>query len=361
LRAIAFVAFLAVSMHALADEPPVRVDPATYPGKTWQHITNPGALGWSPSALERLRKALEGTQANSMLVVYSGKVLFAYGDVHKPLVIASVRKSILSALYGNYVASGKIRLDATLADLGIDDVGGLSAKEKQATVRDLLRARSGVYHPAANKGDDSASAPPRGSQEHGAYFLYNNWDFNALGTIFEQQTGQDIYDAFQHDIAGPVQMEDFRRSEQHKERNDRLSVHPAYHFHMTSSDLVRFGYLMLRGGNWNGKQLVPAAWVAESTRVSTRVMDMHPDRLHSGPVGYGYLWWPWDWPWAQGPFTGAYTGHGYGGQFITELPALDLVVALNTPQHASHPVRLWDYLMLLDILVSARCDASPCP
>jgi CubicO group peptidase (beta-lactamase class C family) len=352
---------LSASLATFADEPSIRVDPATYPGKTWQRIANPGALGWSPATLERLRKALEGTQATSMIVIYSGKELFEYGDVHKTLVLASVRKSMLSVLYGNYVASGKINLDATLADLKIDDVGGISAKEKQATVRDLLRAHSGVYHPSANGGDDSASAPPRDSQEHGTYFLYNNWDFNALGTIFEQQTGQDIYDAFQHDIAEPVQMEDFWRSEQHKIHNDRVSIHPAYHLHISSSDLARVGYLMLRGGNWNGKQLVPADWVKESTRVSTPVSEMHPDRLRAGPVGYGYLWWPWDSEWAKGPYKGAYTAQGLGGQFVTVLPQLDLVVALNTPQHTPPSARLRDYLKLLDILASARCSSAPCP
>ena len=53
-------------------------------------------------------------------------------------------------------------------------------------VEHLLSARSGVYHPASNGGDDLASAPPRGSQAPGAYYLYSNWDFNVAGAIFEQ-------------------------------------------------------------------------------------------------------------------------------------------------------------------------------
>lgn len=361
MRRLALAIGLVVCAVALADELPARIDPSTYPGKTWQRIANPGALGWSASTLDRFRKELEATQAGSVFVAYSGKELFEYGDVHKPQFLASVRKSLLSALYGNYVASGTIKLDSTLAELAIDDNGGLSAREKQATVRDLLQARSGVYHPAANKGDDLDNAPPRDSQEHGTYFLYNNWDFNALGTIFEKRTGQNIYDAFENDIARPVQMEDFKRSLQVKEHHDNLSIHPAYHFHVSSSDLARVGYLMLRNGNWAGKQLVPADWVKQTTRVVTPVLDMHPERLQKGPLGYGYLWWPWDSGWAKGPYEGAYTGHGLGGQFITVLPALDLVVAFETPQRVAHPVKLSDYLKLLDTLVSARCSAAPCP
>ena len=61
-------------------------------------------------------------------------------------------------LYGNYVASGRVRLDKTLAELGLDDIGGLTAREKEATIEDLLSARSGVYHAASNPGDNLADA-----------------------------------------------------------------------------------------------------------------------------------------------------------------------------------------------------------
>jgi len=64
-------------------------------------------------------------------------------DVH------SIRKSYLSALYGIHVHEGRIQLSKTLADLGIDDQSPLTAVEKRATVADLLKARSGVYHPTS--------------------------------------------------------------------------------------------------------------------------------------------------------------------------------------------------------------------
>ena len=64
-------------------------------------------------------------------------------------------------LYGNYVASGKIPLQKTLRDLNMDDVGGLLPRELDATVENLITARSGVYHPASYPGDARDSAPPR--------------------------------------------------------------------------------------------------------------------------------------------------------------------------------------------------------
>ncbi|HTT13914.1 MAG TPA: serine hydrolase [Burkholderiaceae bacterium] len=358
-RSVATLAIALVCSIAPATGRPSEADPV-YPGKAWQKIENPGALGWSPSALDNFREQLKRTHAESVVAVYLGRVLLEYGDVAKPVFLASVRKSLLSMMYGNYVADGTIKLDATLAELGIDDVGGLSPKEKRATVLDLLRARSGVYHPAANKGDDSAQAPPRDSQEHGTYFLYNNWDFNVLGTVFEKQTGQNIYDAFERDYARPLQMQDFRRSEQVKERHDDLSIHPAYHFHISARDLARVGWLMLRQGNWEGKQLVPRDWVKETTRVVTPALDMHPPGLRKGPMGYGYLWWIWDSRWAKGAYEGAYTGHGLNGQFVTVMPALNLVVAFETPQGAGNRIVLSQYLRLLEALVNSRCRESPC-
>lgn len=141
------------------------------------------------------------------MAVQDGRVLFSEGPVRAVSIVFSVRKSVLSMMYGKYVANGTIDLDRTLADLGIDDVGGLLPIERQARLRDLLAARSGVYHAAANGGDDAAAAPPRGSHVPGSYFLYNNWDFNAAGTAFERLTGRAIYQAFADDLATPLQLE----------------------------------------------------------------------------------------------------------------------------------------------------------
>ena len=55
---------------------------------------------------------------------------------------SSVRKSVLSLLMGNYVRRGVVDLSKSLAQLGMDDIGGLTDQEKQATVKDLLTARS---------------------------------------------------------------------------------------------------------------------------------------------------------------------------------------------------------------------------
>lgn len=58
----------------------------------------------------------------------------------------SIRKTLMEALYGIYHEKGVINLDATMTELGIDDIDPLSDKEKTATIRHLLEGRSGIYH-----------------------------------------------------------------------------------------------------------------------------------------------------------------------------------------------------------------------
>jgi CubicO group peptidase (beta-lactamase class C family) len=151
------------------------------------------------------------SKTTGLVVVDRGRIVFRYGDIEELSYVASVRKSILAMLYGYWVENGTIDLDTTLEQLNIDDIGGLLPIEKQATIGQVITARSGVYHPASYSGDDLAEAPPRGSQKPGAYMLYSNWDFNVAGFIFEQLTRRDIYDEVQAQLAIPLQFEDWDR------------------------------------------------------------------------------------------------------------------------------------------------------
>lgn len=218
-----------------------------FPGTAWEPI-RPESLGFSSAGLEAARARLAATASTGLLVVGGGRAVFEYGDIDIVSYVASVRKSLLSMLYGVHVARGEIDLDATLEALGVDDHGGLADGERQARVRDLLSARSGVFHAAANEGDDLARAPARGSQRPGTYFLYNNWDFNALGTIFERSTRLSIFDAFQRDIAVPIGLQDFRPDEHRRGGDTTKSMHLAHHFRLSVRDMARVGYLMLRDG-----------------------------------------------------------------------------------------------------------------
>ena len=344
-----------------------------FPGKDWERIEKPESIGYSSARLQALRSWLQSLDTTAMMVAVGGRSLFEYGDLAHLSYLASVRKSVLAILYGKHVENGTIPLGKTLRELEFTDVGGLMPQELEATIEDLVTARSGVYHPASNAGDDTASAPPRGSQKHGTYFLYNNWDFNAAGAVFEKLTGREIYDTLETDLAGPIGMQDFDRSAQKKSGDTTRSQYVAYHMWLSTRDMARVGLLMSRGGDWNGKPVVSRAWVRRISSLVTPLNEMNPSRhrsLGSGDRwGYGYLWWVWDAPNSPGPFQGAYTGIGAGGQYITVLPQLDMVVAHKTDTQQQSPhgsgqrrrsVSGVEYATTLRILVAARCPGGSC-
>ena len=358
---LAIMASLLTTPACVASKPPAPVAVAApsalvFPGAQWEKITDPETAGFSRAGLGAALEYLKTLPTTGLVAVAGGRVLLEYGDVTELSYLASVRKSVLAMLFGNYVANGKVRLDKTLGELGLTDHGGLTPQELEATIDDLLTARSGVYHPASNSGDNLADAPPRGSQRHGQYFLYSNWDFNALGTIFEQETGRNIYDALESDLARPIGMQNFKREAQRKSGDLKRSIHPAYHIWLSTRDMARLGYLMLREGNWAGQQVVPRDWVRKITTVVTRLEVMNPPTFRKGRLGYGYLWWIFDGPEAVGPYEGAYTGSGAGGQFITVLPKLDLVIAHKTDlARSKNKAVAWrQYVQFVDKLIAAK-------
>jgi len=292
-----------------------------YPGATWTRTSSPEQLGWSSEKLKEARAYAATINTAALMVVVNGSVLDEWGETAKRFNVHSIRKSFLSALYGIQVWEGRIHLSRTLADLGIDDRGSLTAIETRATVADLLKARSGIYHPALYETPEMAAArPARGSYPPGGFWYYNNWDFNALGTIYERAAKTSIFEDFKSRVADPLEMEDFRIEDGSYVRGPE-SIHAAYPFRMTARDMARFGLLYLRGGQWRGRSVVPREWVEESTRAFS-------DLGQSG--GYGYLWWvaPNGGPhFTSAYFNGrAFSARGAGGHFIVVVPYLDLVV-----------------------------------
>ena len=278
-------AFLAIGCLGLGLLPNGACAPRVEPGKAVLQVVAPEDVGWSSAKLEEARLFAEKIHSAAVMVLYDGKVFVSWGNVAKKYKVHSIRKPFLSALYGIYWGRGKIRLEATLEELGIDDIApSLTGAEKKATVADLLTSRSGVYHEAAAESKGMADQrPPRGSHGPGEFFYYNNWDFNVLGTIFEKVTGAKIFEAFQKEIAEPIGMEDFRLDDCAYSYERDKSEHPAYNFRMSARDMARFGLLYLRKGEWNGKQIIPREWV----EMSTKPYAMESETMG---VGYGYMW-----------------------------------------------------------------------
>ena len=330
---LAALLLLLAALTAGAKKPAKKAAPAIYPTREagW-HAAEPEKYGFDSAKLEDVRKfIINKTNATGVEIIVGGEEIFQYGAVTRLSYIASCRKSILAMLYGKYVENGTIDLKKTVGDLGIDDVQGLLPIEKKATVYDLITARSGVFHPASNAGDDTENKPTRGTKKPGQFYLYNNWDFNAAGTAFEMMTGKNIYDAFGEDIAIPIGMQDWNRDAQRKGGNLKTSIHPAYHFFFSTRDMARLGYLMLRKGRWEDRQVISEDWVRKmTTPVSTAREVSHGKE--DGRYSYGYMWWIYDEGCSQftWEYEGAYAAHGSMGQYIKVFPALDMVVAIKT-------------------------------
>jgi CubicO group peptidase (beta-lactamase class C family) len=327
----------------------------TYPDSAWRYINDVAKEGWSVDSLNNLKRfIIDSTYGTGAIVIQSGKILCEYGDTKETSYLASCRKSVLSMLYGPYVKSGKINLSTTIEQLGLDDLGGLLPIEKRATIKDLLTARSGVYHPASNPGDATSMAPARGSVQPGSFWLYNNWDFNIAGHILEQETGKTIYELIDSILAKPVQMQDWNIKEQRKTGDTTRSKYLAYHMWFSTRDMARIGYLMLRNGKWNEQQIIPADWVKTTTSVVTTNKEAIEEKTAYFHFGYGYLWWIWDAPYNNGAYEGAYSATGAYGQFITVLPKLDLVVAFKTKYEYGRQTPTDRYLRVLDKLIAAK-------
>lgn len=327
-----------------------------FPSESWERIESTESVGYNRGKLAEAGKYAETLDTTGFMVIVGGRVLYEYGNIDTLTYLASVRKSILAMLYGNYVADGTIDLSKTLTDLGMTDHGGLLEIEKDATVEHLISARSGIYHAASNSGDNLAEAPPRGSQKPGEYYLYNNWDFNAAGAAFEKMTGRDIYDALQTDLAEPLGFQDFDRSIHRKSGNLNRSMYPAYHMVLSVRDMARIGYLMLREGNWAGRQIIPRGWAHRIVSVITPLEEMNPERRRDDVFGYGYMWWVWDGPEVAVEFRGAYTGKGAYGQYITVIPELDMVIAHKTAPGRNRSTGWGQFMGIVDRIIAARID-----
>ncbi len=357
----ALLTIVAVCVYGCASGLP----PAT-PAEEWERV-DPQQAGFDAGDLESLRQLVAAGNTQSMVVVRGGRVAFSYGDVARTdgTYIASVRKSLLAMLYGAWVEQGVIRLDATLAELGIDDVQGLTDVEKSATVRDLVTSRSGIYHPASNSSGVTEDDPARGSQVPGTFYWYNNWDFNAAGGVFEQLSGRSIYIAFDDQLAKPLSLQDYDLAAhlaEGKSGDLEQSRFPAYHFFLSTRDLARLGLLMQRGGQWQGRPVLPQGWAAESVSLVTPNAEMNPERFRETGFGFGYMWWVFDPKRFPKAYRDGYAARGHFGQYIVVLPGLDIVIAhktlpveYDTPEEYEAINVTWDEMR---VIVDAVIDAA---
>jgi CubicO group peptidase (beta-lactamase class C family) len=204
-----------------------------------------------------------------------------------------------------------------------------------------------VFHPAAYETTGMVkNRPQRGQYKPGEYWYYNNWDFNALTTIFEKLTGKSVFDAFEERLARPLGMKDF---DLHKQKyfSDSVSYHRVPLWAMSASDLSLLGLLLLDNGKWSDATIIPSAWISEST---TSYSDL-------GMLGgYGYCWWVAKdgnhFPFVKLP-DGSYSARGTGEQTLLIIPAIRMVIVhlteINSPEDPM--MKVTDFGRLLKVVL----------
>ncbi len=313
-----------------------------YPGKYWKQFETPEEAGWSSEKLGSAQRISNMAGSAAVVVVYDGAVLVQWGQIERRFMCHSIRKSLLSALYGIAVADGQIELSDTIGSIGINDDTELSEVEKSAKISDLIKSRSGVYLPAAYETPSmKKNRPERGSHEPGSHWYYNNWDFNALATIYNKEADGDLFQSFLAEIAIPLQMQDFELRHTYYHHEPENSRHPAYPFRMSARDLARFGLLFLDEGRWRNNQIIPSDWVRESTSAHSKDRD----------GGYGYMWWTLS---GQLGDLGSYAAFGYGGHAIYVVPKAKLVFVHRTDTYEDRRVNHGSIRNILNQVLKAR-------
>ena len=321
---------------------------AQNPKENWEKYKHIEQSGFSKEKLAIAKAYYDSLSSSAFLIIQSGKVVADWGDINRRFILHSTRKGILNSLYGIYSENGTIDLNKTIGEIGITDKDSLSELEKSAKIIHLLKVRSGIYHKAAAEPswvDDYR--PKRNSVLPDSLWFYNNWDFNVLGTIFEQLTKTSIYEALYNDIALPLQMQDYRIMDGEYYYELEYSNHPAYHLKMSARDLARYGQLFLQSGLWNNEQILSKKWVDNST---------YPTSKHGGGDKIG-RWY--GWLWGVSEYYSDYKmffASGTGGQIVAVFPNDNLIIVNLCNTYQKDKLTSKETIKLFDLILAAKID-----
>jgi CubicO group peptidase (beta-lactamase class C family) len=312
-----------------------RVDNA---GPVWSLPSAPHALDFSyvhGGKTYSAEEALERTFTNALVIVKHGKIVTEIyrnkTDAAAHFISFSMAKSITSMLIGIALAEGHIH---SVDDMIVRYVPELKGSGYDGvTIRQALMMRSGVDfeerydfdHPGlASAAFEESFVQGRirfasfGELLPRAYPPGTHWNYSTiesciLGWVLERATGVHISDYTAEKLWKPLGAESYGFWVLDGSPDVGREVNGAG-FNAVARDYARLGLLMLHEGKAQSRQVVPAAWVKESTapRETTPVAP-------GAGLGYRYQWW-------TVPGTDAFLAIGLQGQFIYVDPATDSVV-----------------------------------
>ena len=299
-------------------------------------------------------------EVKSLVIMRNGRVVLEeYFEDNKRdslLLIYSITKSVLSALYGIAMEQGYINsLDETIWSYfgSYGPVQNMDGIKATITIQHLLSMSAGLdWNELGIPFSDPSNTFVQWEQADdeiqfvldrplvtypGTVVNYNSGLSQLLSVIFTESTGQAASEFAAEHLFSPLGIEDWSWSA----LNDSVS-NGGWGLRLRPLDLAKFGQLYLQQGRWDDMQVVPEDWVATSTD-SLGVMNIW--------VNYGYQWWRYGSRMVAAGLldsTGIYFGSGWGGQMLWIIPYYEMVVVLNAANGDDFTLgeaMLWDYLL----------------
>ncbi|UKS29401.1 beta-lactamase family protein [Paenibacillus sp. HWE-109] len=310
-----------------------------WPTKEWQTLA-PESLRMNSDKLSELEPLIksEYSNINAVVIVRNGYIAYenyynGYGpdDTHH---VASVTKSILSALIGIAIDAGFIKhLDQKVLDFFPEYVPKVSnGQKREITIRHLLTMTAPYpfenWHEPLDKmcmHPDWVTYTLDMLGENGAIgdFKYSTAGAHLLSAIITRSSGKSAREFANERLFKPIginetpdyEMKSFEFEDLFGKRVKGWVNDPAgnstggWGLTLTPREMARFGLLYVNQGIWDDKEIVSPSWIEKSTAMN--------------PNNYGYLWWL-----REEDGLLAYLALGDGGHVICCLPDKDLVVAI---------------------------------
>lgn len=254
-----------------------------WPVPDWS-VTDASAAGLDQASLDAMAADAEAAGSNCLVVTRHGELVAEWywngWDEESEQEIFSATKSITSTLVGLAADRGLLSLDDAAADY-IPEWKGTPSEA--VTIRNLVSNDSGRYQDMVSdyvtmtlqEPDKTAYAVGLDQQfDPGTQWVYNNAAIQTLDRVLEQATGMPTHEFARQALFEPLGMAS------HIATDESGGTFTYMGGQASCRDLARFGLLFLRGGEWDGEQLLSTEWVEEAT---------HPSQTLN--PNYGFLWW----------------------------------------------------------------------
>jgi CubicO group peptidase (beta-lactamase class C family) len=303
--------------------------------------SSPAAQGVESSAVLAFVEAADRglDSLHSFMLVRHGQVVaecwWAPYAAESPHSLFSLSKSFTSTAVGLAVADGKLSVDDPVLKFFPDEAPAEPTTNLKAMrLSDLLRMSTGHQVEPARKSTEPWAktflAQPVPFKP-GTHFLYNTSATYMLSAAVQKATGQTVLDYLKPRLFEPLGIE-----RPTWEASPQGVTAGGYGLSIRTEDIAKFGQLYLQKGKWQGKQLVPEAWVETAT---ARQTSNGSNPKSDWDQGYGYQFWRCR--------NGGYRGDGAFGQFCIVLPEQDAVIAITSGLRDMQAVLnlVWDKLM----------------